>query len=113
MAGVIEQLVVASGAPPVAVPLLVENGLWRDQLATTDLGHGVVLVRVRHPAVGVLGGVIGRCDPPVAWGAGAGRPIRVAVLVADPADAPAACLELLGRVARAVCRVTGRLGGGG
>lgn len=83
-------------------PDLVEDAVWRrEETASTAVGFGVAIPHAKSPAVRVTSLAFLRFDPPIAWDAPDGEPVRMSILVAVAAEAEGdAHLRLIASLSR-------------
>ena len=75
--------------------------LWeREQQGSTGIGGGVAIPHCKLRSLRDVVVALATTAVPVEFGAPDGRPIDLIVLVASPADAPAAHLQALARISR-------------
>jgi nitrogen PTS system EIIA component len=80
--------------------------LDRERIACTGLGQGIAIPHCKLRDLREVVVALATTGVPVDFGAADGRPIDIVVLVASPADAPAAHLQALARISR-LLRVPG------
>jgi nitrogen PTS system EIIA component len=80
--------------------------LDRERIGCTGLGQGIAIPHCKLRDLREVVVALATTSMPVDFGAADGRPIDLVVLVASPADAPAAHLQALARISR-LLRVPG------
>ncbi|HKD16245.1 MAG TPA: PTS sugar transporter subunit IIA [Thermoanaerobaculia bacterium] len=89
----------ADGAVPDARDL-ASRLLDRERIGCTGLGAGIAIPHCKLRDLREVVVALATTAAPVDFGASDGRPIDLVVLVASPADAPAAHLQALARISR-------------